>query len=167
MQQLHKRLKEHVPSPMFVDLFCGCGGMSWGLAQARFHVLAGLDIDKASVETYRRNFGRNSGMACDLTALSPADLADYLNLRPQELDLLVGGPPCQGFSKNVPRKQRFLEDPRNLLVRRFLDYAEYLRPKVLIMENVAEMKGSFEGAYTNEIRERLEAIGYLSCPTTS
>ncbi len=160
MKNLKERVRENTPSPMFVDLFCGCGGMSWGLTQAGFHVLAGVDIDMPSIETYRRNFGDDAGLPTDLTVLEPASFAEYLNLRPEELDLLVGGPPCQGFSKNVPRRYRYLEDPRNRLVRRFLEYAEYLRPQVIIMENVAEMKNGFEGAYTDEIGERLKAIGY-------
>lgn len=160
MKKLRERLKENTPSPMLVDLFCGCGGMSWGLKQAGFHVLAGVDIDAPSIETYRRNFGEDAGLPADLTLLAAEEFAEYLNLRPEELDLMIGGPPCQGFSKNVPRKQRYLEDPKNRLVRRFLEYAEYLRPQVIIMENVAEMKNGFEGAYTDEIVERLEAIGY-------
>lgn len=160
MKKLRERLKENTPSPMLVDLFCGCGGMSWGLKQAGFHVLAGVDIDAPSIETYRRNFGEDAGLSADLTLLAAEEFAEYLNLRPEELDLMIGGPPCQGFSKNVPRKQRYLEDPKNRLVRRFLEYAEYLRPQVIIMENVAEMKNGFEGAYTDEIVERLEAIGY-------
>lgn len=160
MKKLKERLKQNTPSPMFVDLFCGCGGMSWGLTKAGFHILAGVDIDLPSVETYRRNFGEDAGLPADLALLAPEDFAEYLNLRPEELDLIVGGPPCQGFSKNVPRKQRYLEDPKNRLGRRFLEYAEYLRPKVIIMENVAEMKNGFDGAYTDEITARLEAIGY-------
>jgi DNA (cytosine-5)-methyltransferase 1 len=153
MKSIKERFKQNTPSPNFVDLFCGCGGMSWGLTQVGWHVLAGADLDMPAIETYRHNFGVDAGMAADLAALPPEDFASYLKLMPEELDLLIGGPPCQGFSKNVPRKQRFL-------VRRFLEYAEYLRPKIIIMENVAEMKNGFDGAYTDEIRERLETIGY-------
>lgn len=145
---------------MVVDLFCGCGGMSLGAKQAGFNVLAGVDTDLPAIETYRRNFGIDAGYAVDLTELSPKEFAEYSNLKPGELDLLIGGPPCQGFSKNVPRKNRFLEDPRNQLVSRFLEYIEYLKPQALIMENVAEMKNGFEGAYTTEVIKRLENAGY-------
>jgi DNA (cytosine-5)-methyltransferase 1 len=160
MKKLKERTKEQVPSPRVIDLFCGCGGMSWGATQAGFNVLAGVDNDWASIETYRRNFGKDAGYAVDLTELSPKQFAEYANLKPEELELLIGGPPCQGFSKNVPRRSRFLEDPRNQLVNRFLEYVEYLRPQVLIMENVAEMKNGFEGAYTNEVQARLQDAGY-------
>jgi len=160
MKKLKERTKEQVPSPRVVDLFCGCGGMSWGAKQAGFNVLAGVDNDWPAIKTYRHNFGEDAGSAVDLTEFSPSQFAGYANLKPEELELLVGGPPCQGFSKNVPRKYRFLEDPRNQLVSRFLEYVEYLRPQVLIMENVAEMKNGFEGAYTSEVKERLQKAGY-------
>jgi DNA (cytosine-5)-methyltransferase 1 len=160
MKKLKERTKEKTLSPRVVDLFCGCGGMSWGAKSAGFNVLAGVDNDWPSIETYRRNFGEDAGFALDLTEIDPAKFANYVNLEPEELDLLVGGPPCQGFSKNVPRKYRFLQDPRNRLVSRFLEYVEHLRPRTLIMENVAEMKNGFEGAYTSEVIERLEQAGY-------
>jgi DNA (cytosine-5)-methyltransferase 1 len=160
MKQLRERLKKNMPSPMFIDLFCGCGGMSWGLKQAGFQALAGVDLDLPSIETYRRNFGVDAGCVADLSACAPQEFAEQIDLRPEELDVLVGGPPCQGFSKNVPRKYRYLEDPKNRLVRYFLEYAEYLRPKFIVMENVAEMKNGFDGAYTDEITDRLEAIDY-------
>lgn len=134
--------------------------MSWGAKQAGFQILAGLDSDKHALATYRRNFGEEIGCLEDITTISPVQLADDLKLEPGTLDMLIGGPPCQGFSKNVPRKQRFLEDPRNQLVSRFLEFVEYLQPKVVVMENVAEMKNGFDGAYTNEMRERLEQAGY-------
>jgi DNA (cytosine-5)-methyltransferase 1 len=143
-----------------VDLFCGCGGMSLGSRQAGFKVIAGFDTDKHALKTYKRNFGDDAGFSIDLNKTSPQSIAEHLNLKPEKLDLLIGGPPCQGFSKNVPRRHRFLEDPRNMLVNKFLENVEYLRPLVLIMENVAEIKNGFEGTYTNEIKERLFKAGY-------
>ncbi len=134
--------------------------MSWGAMQAGFQILAGLDSDKHALATYQRNFGEQIRRLEDITIISPVQLADDLKLQPGTLDMLIGGPPCQGFSKNVPRKQRFFEDPRNQLVSRFLEFVEYLQPKVVVMENVAEMKNGFDGAYTNEMRERLERAGY-------
>lgn len=160
MRILRERVKEKTPLPRVVDLFCGCGGMSWGAKRAGFNVLAGVDHDIAAIDTYRRNFGEDAGYAVDLDHLSPKNFGEYSNLEPEELDLLIGGPPCQGFSKNVPRKFRYLEDSRNRLVRRFIEYAEYLRPRIIIMENVAEMKKSFDGAYTDEILERFTRAGY-------
>jgi DNA (cytosine-5)-methyltransferase 1 len=84
----------------------------------------------------------------------------YLDLKPGELDILAGGPPCQGFSKNVPRKNRFLDQPNNMLVRTFIEYVEALQPKIVLMENVAEMKNGFDQSYTQEILARLGSDGY-------
>lgn len=160
MNNLKKITGEQTPLPRAVDLFCGCGGMSWGAKQAGFNILSGVDNDYHAIETYRRNFGETVGHRIDLTVTSPQQFAEHLNIKPEELELLMGGPPCQGFSKNVPRKYRFLEDSRNQLVSRFLDYVEYLLPQMVIMENVAEMKNGFGGAYTNEVKERLQKSGY-------
>ncbi len=134
--------------------------MSSGARQAGFEVVAGLDSDPISIQTYRENFGADRGMLADLNQIEPAGLARQLGLRRGSLDLLVGGPPCQGFSKNVPRSRRWLEDPRNGMVQRFLAFAEYLRPRAIIMENVAEMRAGFDGAFTVEIGERLGRAGY-------
>jgi DNA (cytosine-5)-methyltransferase 1 len=144
----------------FIDLFCGCGGMSWGAKEAGFNLLAGFDSDPHAIRTYRRNFGEQTGHLEDLSTLTPTQLASKLELEAGDLDMLIGGPPCQGFSKNVPRSQRALDDPRNQLVNRFLEFVTYLRPKIVVIENVAEMKNGFSGAYTNEIRNQLECAGY-------
>ena len=130
-------------APRVIDLFCGCGGMSWGAKQAGFEIIAGLDNDKNAIQTYRQNFGAQAGKCLDITSASPQTLIQEFGLKAGELELLVGGPPCQGFSKNVPRSQRNLDDPRNMLVKYFLEFAEVFQPKTIIMENVAEMKKWF------------------------
>lgn len=143
-----------------IDLFCGCGGISEGLRLAGYNILAGLDVETNFISTFKHNFPLAQSITQNITELSPVDFANRLQIKPGDLDILAGGPPCQGFSKNVPRKHRYLEDPKNLLVKSFLDYAEYLRPKIILMENVAEMKNGFEGQYTQEIIDRLESSGY-------
>lgn len=147
-------------APRAVDLFCGCGGISSGLRAAGFEVIAGVDTDAPSRATFNLNFPQAQVMDIDLSKTDPKDLMEELNLHPEELDLLAGGPPCQGFSKNVPRSRRFLDDPNNKLVGTFLGYCEAFRPRLILMENVAEMKKGFENAYTQEIVERLEAMRY-------
>ena len=145
-----------------VDLFCGCGGLSAGLRSAGFEVAAGVDFDAASLQTYRENFPQGQAFQADLTDRNAADLLAEIGLRPGEVDLLAGGPPCQGFSKNVPRRNRSSDDPRNQLMGAFLRYVEAWRPRFLLIENVAEMKRGFEGAYTDLLTETLEAknLGY-------
>lgn len=143
-----------------VDLFCGCGGISVGLRNAGFNVIAGIDIEKKYLASFKHNFPDAFALNTDITKVSASEFMKQIGISVGELDLLVGGPPCQGFSKNVPRKNRFLEDPKNLLVKSFLDYCEVMQPKMILMENVAEMKGGFEEAYSNEIISRLEEQGY-------
>ncbi len=146
--------------PKAVDIFCGCGGISVGLRAAGFDVVAGIDIEKKYLASFRHNFPGAHALNTDITSVRPHDFMQSIGLMPEELDLLVGGPPCQGFSKNVPRKNRFLEDPKNLLVKSFLDYCEALRPRMVLMENVAEMKNGFEEIYSQEVISRLEEEGY-------
>lgn len=143
-----------------IDLFCGCGGISVGLEKAGFRVLAGIDIEKKYIASFQHNFPNAKAMTTDITTVAPKDFMATVGVAAGELDLLVGGPPCQGFSKNVPRRNRYLEDPKNLLVKSFLDYCEALQPKMVLMENVAEMKNGFEEAYSQEIISRLQEEGY-------
>lgn len=143
-----------------IDLFCGCGGISAGLELAGYDVVAGLDVEKKFISTFAHNFPNASAITDSIVDLAPSSFAKQVGIEPDELDLLAGGPPCQGFSKNVPRRHRYLEDPKNLLVKSFLEYAEYLRPRMILMENVAEMKNGFDGQYTDEVLSRLEAAGY-------
>jgi DNA (cytosine-5)-methyltransferase 1 len=144
-----------------VDLFCGCGGMSCGLQLADVEVIAGVDIEPKYLATFTHNFPLAKSIQGNISKLSPIELMKKLHLKRGELDILVGGPPCQGFSKNVPRKIRMLEDARNLLVKTFLDYCEAMFPTFIVMENVAEMKNSFGQLYSNEVIERLSFSGYL------
>ena len=143
-----------------VDLFCGCGGLSWGLAQNGFRIMAGVDNWRVALGTFKRNHPGARVIEADISMLEPRAIAKELNLEREQLDLLVGGPPCQGFSKNVPASRRFLEDGRNLLVRSFLKYVEYFLPKVVLMENVAEIVNAFNGAFKHEICRLLDTWGY-------
>jgi len=148
------------PSGPAVDLFCGCGGIAEGLRLAGYNIRAGVDVEPKYIATFQHNFPNSRAITKSLLDIEPGEFAQTLDLEPEQLSILVGGPPCQGFSKNVPRKYRYLEDPRNLLVKRYLDYVEFLRPEIVLMENVAEMKNGFEGQYTDEVLERLYAAGY-------
>jgi len=146
--------------PLAADLFCGCGGISAGLRDAGFRVIAGADIESHYICTFHHNFPDAQAITEDLSRLSPTEIMKRLKIEPGQLDILTGGPPCQGFSKNVPRKQRFLDLPNNLLVLTFIEYVEKLQPKLVLMENVAEMKNGFEQSYTQEILTRLGEDGY-------
>lgn len=143
-----------------VDLFCGCGGLSVGLQAAGFHILAGLDVEPLYLNSFAHNFPTAKSLSLDIAETSPQEFMSLLGLQPGELDMLAGGPPCQGFSKNVPLKVRYLDDPRNQLMKCFLDYCEALKPRLILMENVAEMKNGFDQSYTEEVLCRLTEAGY-------
>ncbi len=143
-----------------IDLFCGCGGISAGLAAAGFEILAGIDVEPKYMATFAHNFPNAHALDWSLSETPPSKLMELLNLAPGELGLLVGGPPCQGFSKNVPRKYRLAEDDKNRLVNSFLDYCEALQPEYILMENVAEMRNGFDKIYSKEVVQRLSGIGY-------
>lgn len=134
--------------------------MSAGVRSLGIEVLAGVDVAPDYMSTFEHNFPDAAAIRGDLAELPPIELMDRTGVPRGELDLLIGGPPCQGFSKNVPRRHRYLEDERNRLVLAFLNHAKALMPRHIIMENVAEMKNGFESNYTDEIVEQLSAIGY-------
>ncbi|WP_316575984.1 DNA cytosine methyltransferase [Nocardia canadensis] len=120
-----------------VDLFCGAGGMSLGLQNAGFEVLAGFDNWESAVSTYSQNFGHDAHLI-DLGSAQPEDILQLIGQPAGTLDLLAGGPPCQGFSI-----QRIGEDadPRNDLVVHFGRLIVGTRPKTFLMENVPGLLG--------------------------
>ena len=112
-----------------IDLFCGCGGMSKGLVDAGFNVIAGIDIWDKAIDSYKKNF-HHEAICKDLTTFSPENFRSLYN---KKIDLIVGGPPCQGFS--IAGK-RDTTDPRNSLFMEYVKYINYFKPKTIMMENV-------------------------------
>jgi len=120
-----------------IDLFCGCGGMTKGLTDSGLNVIAGIDIWDKAVESYNRNYNHKAYCA-DLTQLSPEKFNEFLlnNKNNKNIDILVGGPPCQSFSIAGKRDKN---DPRNALFMEYVKYLDYFKPKAFIMENVIGM----------------------------
>jgi DNA (cytosine-5)-methyltransferase 1 len=143
--------------PTAIDLFSGAGGISLGLINAGFNVLLGSDIDEACAKTHKRNFPRVPFLQRDIEALSAREILDAAGLEPGELDLLIGGPPCQGFSIIG---QRELWDPRNGLFKKFLQIARDLRPKALVIENVSGLATLNKGAVLRDIGQSCAEAGY-------
>jgi len=146
--------------PKVFDIFSGCGGMSWGLYKAGFDVIGALDNWDIALKTFALNHPKAKTFCGDIQDFDPKDIRKKLNLKKGELDCLVGGPPCQGFSKNVPAVYRFFDDERNQLFNNYLDFVETFLPKVVVMENVAEIYNAFKGQVRNSIIERLEKLKY-------
>ena len=138
--------------PTAISIFSGAGGCSLGFLQAGFDVRFATDVDRDAVESYRRNFAGTPCEAADVRDLGPEMLLDRAGVRSGELDILLGGPPCQGFSSAGMKSG---EDPRNSLVRHYVRLLEGIRPKWFVMENV-------EGLLTNDgglhVRGAVEAF---------
>jgi len=118
-----------------IDLFCGCGGMSKGLTDAGLNIIAGIDIWDKAVENYNKNFDHKAYCE-DLTKLPPEKYNELYNKDNKQIDILVGGPPCQSFSIAGKRDKN---DPRNALFMEYVKYLDYFNPKAFIMENVIGM----------------------------
>lgn len=120
-----------------IDLFSGCGGLTQGLVDAGFKVLCAVEIDKKARATYKLNHPRVPLVGEDIRAVSIENILKETNLEREDLDLLAGCPPCQGFSsirrKNKPKA---VLDSRNDLIDEFSRLAIGLRPKLIMLENV-------------------------------
>lgn len=143
-----------------LDLFCGCGGMSWGLSKKGFRIIAGVDIWDVALKTYSHNLKSAVALDLDISDADPHAVLNDIGIAPDDIDVVVGGPPCQGFSKNIPAMWRFLEDPRNQLYKAYLRFVKAIGPKIVIIENVAEIYNAYGGVVRKEIVSTLESWGY-------
>lgn len=140
-------------NPTCIDLFCGAGGLTLGFAQAGGLPVAAVDHDKDSIETYRNMFPMTKELFCgDIEQWKPKALEDI------DIDVVIGGPPCQGFS--LARGQRFVDDPRNSLYKEFVRLVDHYQPKWLVLENVPGITNIGGGVILNQIYEDFRAIGY-------
>ncbi len=141
-----------------IDLFAGAGGITEGFRQAGFRCLYANDFNRWAVETFKAN---NPGVLAECKPIEQVDatgLRANLGLRKGELDVLVGGPPCQGFSINAP--ERVLDDPRNSLVKHYIRFLDELRPKTFLIENVPGMLSLGKGVVFEGILQALRKRGY-------
>jgi len=143
-----------------IDLFAGAGGLTTGFHLAGFESLCAIDSNKKALATYEYNFPQAKVIHQDIRLVNPAELRSWLGLHKEELKALIGGPPCQGFSRNIPAGYRYLKDHRNQLYRTFLEFVQEFRPIYVIIENVPEILTAYDGVVRTEITEQLELLGY-------
>jgi DNA (cytosine-5)-methyltransferase 1 len=140
-----------------VDLFAGIGGFAEGFLRAnhgqsklRFELRLLVDLDPTASFTFKKNYPRIPFWTADLGKIESAELLKLLGMRSGELDFLIGGPPCQGFS---PSGKRWLDDNRNRLLSRFIDLAHGLAPKCVMLENVPTALSAFAQIFDEQIHE--------------
>ncbi|MEM3646810.1 MAG: DNA cytosine methyltransferase [Thermofilum sp.] len=162
--------------PTFIDLFAAPGGLSLGFEMAGFRCLAAVDIDERAMLTFKHNFPEAAVIVEDITRLKSEDLLGRAGVKASDVDVIIGGPPCQGFS-TVGRVKiaslvregiwslsnshpRFIDDPRNVLYREFVRMVADIKPKAFVMENVPGMMSYRNGEIVRQILEDFSRIGY-------
>lgn len=138
-------------------MFCGCGGFSKGFSQAGFDVRLGIDQWKDATTTFKHNFPNSTIINDDITKISTHDILSKTGLTKDDVDVIIGGPPCQGFSLSG---KRMLDDPRNKLYKSFVEIVGEIKPKVFVMENVPGLIRLFNGKVKNEVISDFSELGY-------
>ena len=139
-----------------LDLFAGCGGLSRGFMDAGFEVVLGVDNEPAALETFKANHGGSGVLLTDLFKKDAVGLIKK-NLGTTKIDVIVAGPPCQGFSLTGTRN---FDDPRNRLYLTVIESIKTFKPKAFLIENVPGLATLYGGAVKDEIIKRLTDVGY-------
>ena len=142
-----------------IDIFSGGGGLSEGMRQAGFNVLAAIESDHNVLETYRANHQQAKIIDRDVRFVSSAEVLQHIGLAPGQVDLVAGCPPCQGFSSLTSKYKRV--DERNSLLNQMTRLVLDLRPRAIMIENVPGImtKGR---AYLDEFLCKIGEIGYIA-----
>ena len=141
-----------------LDLFCGAGGLSWGFhMNPHFKTAVALDFDEKAAHTFKKNMPNTSVVVGDITNSIVKDRIVSI-AKDNKVNMLIGGPPCQGFS--MKGKKMGLKDPRNFLFREYFKLVEQLQPTIFIIENVKGLLLSSNGWFKNEIIQTIRSLGY-------
>jgi len=142
----------------FIDLFAGAGGLSEGLSEAGFHGLFSNEIIPEYAQTYQQNHPSTKVVVSDIRELDPVQIREELSIERGELDLIAGGPPCQGFSINAPI--RTMLDERNHLFKEYLRFVDAFAPRAILIENVPGLVSFENGVTLHAILDALAGLGY-------
>ncbi len=155
LQTQRRKMENKVKKYTVLDLFCGCGGMSLGFEEAGYHVLLGIDFWKDALVTYERNHRESKTLLADMANLDPMEVEQ--RQAADTVDVIIGGPPCQGFS--IAGK-RIVDDERNKLYKGFVRMVSHFKPKAFVMENVPNILSIGEGAVKEAILNDFKELGY-------
>lgn len=141
--------------PTVIDLFAGVGGLSLGFEQVGFDVVLANEYDKEIAAAYQRNHHKTKMVVGDITAL---DLEETFGSFAGKIDVIIGGPPCQGFSQKGQRKT--IHDERNFLFKYYVKVVDLVRPRYFVMENVPNLLTAENGYFQKEIIDLFNSMGY-------
>lgn len=143
-----------------IDLFCGAGGLSLGFQQAGFNIIVGVDNEPVALETFEYNHKGSVALNADLSQQETFDLI-LKTAGDKKIDVIIAGPPCQGFSLTGPRN---FDDPRNKLYLAVIEMVQQYQPKGFIIENVPGMATMYNGQVKDEVLRRFNEMGYnIAC----
>ncbi|UUD35169.1 DNA cytosine methyltransferase [Mycoplasmopsis caviae] len=141
-----------------IDLFCGAGGLSYGFHKAGFETIFGVEFNPVYAKTYKSNFPKTNIYVGYIKNLNDEEVK--LLSKENDVDVIIGGPPCQGFSIAGNIGRRFIDDPRNELFKEFFRFVKNIMPKIFVIENVAALVRHNKGKTISEIIEIFEKLGY-------
>lgn len=142
----------------YIDLFAGAGGMSLGFDNAGFKNLLSVEFNKDFAETYKKNFPRYNLIVDDIKNVTEKQIYDII--KNEKVDVIIGGPPCQGFSIAGNIGRNFIDDDRNRLFKEFVRFVKIIKPRMFVLENVAAMERHNKGKTIKEIVSSFKEIGY-------
>ena len=142
----------------YMDLFAGAGGMSLGFDNAGFKNLLAVEFNKDFAETYKKNFPRHNLIVDNIKNVTEQQIYDII--KNEKVDVIIGGPPCQGFSIAGNIGRNFIDDDRNRLFKEFVRFVKIIKPRVFVLENVAAMERHDKGKTIKEIVSSFKEIGY-------
>ncbi len=150
---------EHTKKSIYtsVDLFSGCGGLTKGFELAGIKSILASDIDENCEKTFARNFPQTPFICKDITEITKEEVDDILNGKIP--DIIIGGPPCQGFSLANKRRNKVADDPRNKLFYGFVKFINWYSPKAFVMENVKGLLSMQNGQVISTIVEEFANAG--------
>lgn len=141
-----------------IDLFCGCGGLSKGFELAGFNIVGGVDFNAPAINTFNENFKNAKGVCCDLLEMDESRIKDLFGDL-SNIDVIIGGPPCQGFS-SANRYKIEGDDPRNKLFFEFVKFVDLAKPDAIVIENVRGIVTKDNGYAKERIYDIFEKRGY-------
>lgn len=148
-----------------IDLFCGTGGFSKGFENSHncsYSTVLGIDVLPIVIDTFRLNHPHAIGICGDVRELRRSDIMKSMKCGREDIDLIIGGPPCQGFSSIRPFRSFNDDDPRNTLFEEFASFVNFFRPKMFVLENVVGLATHKNGLTIESMADCFDGIGYDS-----